>query len=429
MLRPSIFLALLVTAGVLPAAEVSWPGFLGAGVDLAGSDPPVTWSPKENVAWTTELPGVGQSTPVVADGVAYVTQVLGETKESVAVIAIDLADGSEKWRYEAPSSRQEKVSLYVSLSAPSPVVDGNAVYAWFETGDLVAVGHDGEALWSKNVLADLDSFAIRHGLAGSLVQVDDKIFVLIDQEGPSALMAFDKTDGATLWSTPRETTTAWSSPFVITVDGKPQIVTSGAGTIAGYDAADGRELWKIDGVGGNNVPTPLPFADGKFLIGANGGRSGESSAAAAETNGAYEIVATDDGYEAKRLWNTDEATVSFNSPAPHAGYGYWINRVGALWCLDLATGERAYRGRVDCGSCWATPVGVGDRVYLPGRTGKTTVLAAGPDFDELATNTLFEASEDGGPFGGETVYALVVVDDTLLFRTGAKLYLVRDDAE
>lgn len=431
MSRLPVLLPLLASAALAPAADAPpisapWPGFLGGGVAIDEATPPLTWSATENVAWTADLPGVGQSNPVVAGGLAFLTQVLGENKESIAVVAVDLADGTERWRYEAPSARTEKVSLYVSLAAPSPVVIDETLYAFFETGDLVALGFDGKARWKKDLIAEVEPFSIRHGLAGSLLAVDGKLIALFDQEGPSALIALDPADGLILWKTDRETTTAWSSPVAMTVAGEPQIVTSSAGEIAGYDPVDGRELWRIDGVGGNNVPSPMPFADGKFLIGANGGRGGESAVVAAETNGAYEVVPAGDGFEARLLWNTDEATTSFNSPAAHRGHGYWVSRVGAIWCLDLATGERAYRKRVDGGSCWATPLGVGDRLYVPGRRGETTVLAAGPEYEVLANNVLFESAEDAGPFGGPTVYAIAVVGDTLLLRTGDKLFAIRD---
>ena len=94
-----------------------------------------------------------------------------------------------------------------------------------------------------------------------------------------------------------------------------------------------------------------------------------------------------------------------------------------------ATAKPKLDGRLD-ESCWATPLGIGDRIYFFGRTGKTTVIQAGPDFKKLATNRLWEPSgeeesSERPSFGGRTQYGVAAVDDALLVRTGQVLYCVR----
>jgi hypothetical protein len=94
------------------------------------------------------------------------------------------------------------------------------------------------------------------------------------------------------------------------------------------------------------------------------------------------------------LWKTDEAMPSFNSPMVHAGYAYWVNRVGVVYCFDQKTGEKCYTNRTN-GVCWATPVGLGDRIYIFGKDGKTTVIATGPEFKVLAENQLWDPDKVG----------------------------------
>jgi hypothetical protein len=126
----------------------------------------------------------------------------------------------------------------------------------------------------------------------------------------------------------------------------------------------------------------------------------------------------------------------------YAGYAYWVNRSGVVYCFRAETGEHCYTQRIGQ-SCWATPVGVGDRIYFFGKDGATTVLAAGPQFKKLAENMLWDpaqeraaanagATEDteekrrsAAMFAGPVQYGVAVVGSTILIRTGKRLYCVR----
>src|SRR4051794_23854631 len=58
----------LVVLAALPAAVTAdWPQFRGptAQGHADKADPPVTWGPKKNVRWRTEVPGSGWSSPVI----------------------------------------------------------------------------------------------------------------------------------------------------------------------------------------------------------------------------------------------------------------------------------------------------------------------------------------------------------------------------
>ena len=141
-----------------------------------------------------------------------------------------------------------------------------------------------------------------------------------------------------------------------------------------------------------------------------------------------------------------EATPSWASPFLHQGYAYWVNRVGVVYCIDVATGEQKYAQRTKQ-SCWATPIAIGDRIYFFGKEGTTTVLAAGPEFKQLAVNELWPAdappSDNGAPktdetsterkqanamFSGPTQYAAAAVSGSLLIRVGSHVFCIRDTA-
>ena len=425
----SLLLALTLSAGDVP--DVRWPAFLGQGApNVDPAQVPLEWSP-ESVAWQLQTPGYGQSSPVVWGDTAYLTAVEGPNKETNVLFAVDLAAGKLAWRHDAETSMTHKNDVYVSRAAPTPVADADGVYAFFESGDLVAADHAGKVRWTRSLSEDYGKYAGRFMLGGSPTQTDAAVIVLADDEAGGYLIALDKDSGANLWKTDRAGRTAWSSPVVVPFAGKQVVLVSAAGSIDGYDAATGAQYFHDTSVGGNTVATPVTFGDGRFLVGAAPGRRGENTEEAAKSNGAYRLVADDGAIGVKRDWTAQKASPSFGSPIVHDGLAYWVNRVGVVTCLDADTGEQKFEQRLP-ESIWATPLGVGDRVYFFGKDGTTTVLDADGRFDVLATNRLWTAEEKddeggrgGGNFGGRTQYGVAVAGDRLLVRTGDVLYCVR----
>ena len=246
-------------------------------------------------------------------------------------------------------------------------------------------------------------------------------------------MAIRKSDGKNLWKTDRTSRISWSSPAIVTVAGKPELVVSSSGSLDGYDPATGERIWTLENLGGNTATTPIPFGDGWFLVGASPGERGQFASVAPKSNIAVRIVRQDGKLQAENVWTADKALASFASPIVYQGLAYWVNQVGVVFCFDAQTGEKKYNARL-AQSCWATPVGIGDRIYFFGKDGATTVLAAGPAHKQLAENEIWRPedvkieSEDQGAkmFGGPIQYGIAVADGSFLIRTGSILYCVRD---
>ena len=141
--------------GRLQATEPDdvWPTFRGTGDSrTAANDLPLEWSDGENVAWNLDLPGYGQSSPVVWKESIFLTAVEGEFKEKLHLLSVGLSSGEVRWQKTWPSSRREKNTNYVSKAAPTPAVDANRVYAFFESTDLVALDHSGGVLRTGTAL-------------------------------------------------------------------------------------------------------------------------------------------------------------------------------------------------------------------------------------------------------------------------------------
>jgi outer membrane protein assembly factor BamB len=421
---------------------VRWPAFLGAGASgIEANFIPSVWNPSENTRWTAELPGHGQSSPVVWGQLLFVTSVEGPLKDDYHVTCLDVANGKPLWHQRLKNSAPVENSYYVSRSAPTPVVDSDRLVVFFESGDCTAFDHDGGILWSRNLSKELGPFEARFGLGASPCQTDKMVFILVEHDGPSFLIALDKATGETRWKAERSPRQSWSSPAIIMVDDQPQVVISSLGSVDGYAAESGQLLWSFSDVGGNTGVTPIDCGDGQFLIGASPGRQGEHTESARQSNAMMKIVKHGEEFSLQRLWIAAEATPSWASPIVHQGLAYWINRVGVIYCFDASTGDNVYTKRTKQ-SCWATPLALGDRIYFFGKDGLCTVISAGRDFEVIAENSVWqeqdllpdelpsrteESSERqsaNAMFSGPTVYGYAIAGDRLMIRIGKQIFCI-----
>jgi len=236
---------------------------------------------------------------------------------------------------------------------------------------------------------------VRIGLAASLVQTKDTVIVLIDHEGPSYLLAVDKLTGKTKWKTDRFSRQSYASPALLKINQGDQLVCSSSGSVDGYDPATGKLLWTYEEVGGNRACTPISFGDGKFLVSASPGMHDERLADAKKSNFAMQVKRVGEEFQQTILWKTNKAMPSFGSPMVYQGLAYWVNKVGVVYCFDAETGKQVYVKRLGQ-PCWATPLGLGERIYFPGKDGLTTVIAAGREFRILAENELIDGATAAG---------------------------------
>lgn len=449
-MRP-LFLLIALTASMtclagrtIAADDALWPNFLSSpSAEVKAADLPLEWSPEKGVKWKLDLPGYGQSSPIVWGKQIYVTSISGPNKEKCIVTSFDLETGKLLWSQQTDTGMPEENTIYVSRAASSPVADANGVIAFFEGGILIAYSPDGKERWKRNLVADFGETRVKFGLSSSIAQTESSAFIWVEREKDPFVLAIDKATGKDLWKVPGFGKTTWSSPSVVNIAGRSQLVLSAQTLLVGLDAKTGESLWKLEGLFGNTTPSPRPLGEGKLLLGASVGREQGGGGNAAQSNAVVEIKSKTDGkYGVDFVWKSEKATCSFNSPLAHQGCTYHLNAQGVMYCLDIATGKQHYAERIG-ESAWATPIGVEDRVYVFGKSGSYTVLKAGPAFEVLSQGRTWadkepETSSDkgstnlpGGAGGGgpgmnasATQYAAVIVPGKILIRRGGALYCI-----
>lgn len=423
-----------------PTERAVWPAFLGEGSSaIDAGELPISWDASSAMLWEAELPGHGQSSPVVWGDRVFVSSVEGPMKDTWHVLCFDLTTGARLWQHSLVNSLPVESSLYVSRAAPTPVVDAERVVVQFESGDCVALTHAGEPIWQRVLSEEYGAPVNEFGLGASPCQDAQRVFVLMEHDGPSFLLALDKQTGQTVWQVERQSRRSWSSPVLLEIAGQPQVVVSSAGTVDGYDPADGRWLWSFTEVGGNTGVSPRGVGADGVLIGASAGRQGENAEEAKRSNALLRVSRQGDDFEVRRVWSNADASPSWASPIYHQGLAYWINRVGVVTCIDAESGETLYTSRTKQ-SCWATPLAVGERIYLFGKDGLCTVIAAGRKFEVLGESNLWDPealqpeaapqAEESTPerqrsaamFSGPTVYGYAVAEGRFVVRIGHRLF-------
>lgn len=449
--------------------DANWPSFRngGSGSTTVGTAP-AHWTPAgRGIAWRAEIPGYGQSAPVVWGDRVYVTSSDGPWQERQLVHAFELGTGRILWSAEVPATTRVENYFRNSRAAPTSVVDADRVVSFFPSGDVVALDHDGKELWSFPLFRRFGSVENDRAPASSLAQTEELVFALVDHGGPSYLVALRKTDGSVAWKADRgNRVPSWSSPAVTSVDGRELVVVSSADTVEAFAATSGDRLFALDGVEGNRIPS-ASVVDGSIYVGstelAHGGGGARSVAA---SNSRIDLQERDETVEAGIRWRAKRATASYSTPLAFDGYVYFVNKSGILYCLDAETGDELYRHRLG-GPSWTSAIGarLADGtalVYFVLKSGETLVLRPGRTYDEVARNRLWseedeiraaevarrqrasnraptdEAARKDGPeaqlaampeaqlhqmfsYGDPIAYGIALVDGCLLVRAGQEL--------
>lgn len=420
----------LVTIPTAAISEDSWRSFQNAGqVSLAASTTETIIRLSDEIAWTAELTGYGQSSPVVWNGQVYVTSVSGANKGTYHIAAYSLDNGSRLWQVDILNATPQESSNYVSKAAPTPAVDQQGLVCFFEGGNLIALTHDGQKRWERNLVDEYGEIASRHGLSASVEQDETSAFIWVERAEEPFVLAVTKQSGETLWKVDGIGATSWASPRLVPVEERNHLVLSGSGSLVGLDPASGERLWTFTDISGNSTPTPMPLGNNRFLIGATVGRGESDAGNAAASNGVVTISREGDAWKAEYLWRAKRATSSFGSPIAHQGMAYFVNRSGVLYGLDLTTGDERFAERIS-GSCWATPLAIGEQLYVFGRDGKIDIVSnsdtgpsvttwnALPADPEPATESASESDS------GNVLYAVVFCGDRIILRRGDRLFSV-----
>ena len=373
------------------APALQWPGFRGLGSGhTQAKDLPTEWS---KPVWSQRVAGYGQSSPTIWKERVFITSIEGPMKELGFVSCLRLSDGLMLWSRSFELSSQTENSEAVSRGAPTPTLDKERVYAFFESGDLISLDHNGREAWKVDLYSKFGPFKGNHGISSSPLVMDKRGFVLLDHDGPSHLLAFDVATGNELWVVEREPRVSWSTPIASAID-ENELIVSSNGFVEGFGVADGALRWRVEGISGNTIPSPTAFGN-HVLIGRSRGEG-------------LSLVEIAEGGTSKLVWSGNDLPPSgFASPLVLGNSALLLNRAGILSAVALKTGELQWEKRLACGGAWASPITDGQNVWFFGKDGITSVIRLDAEgLSEIAVN---EVESEGGIQGVAAVNASFIV--------------------
>jgi outer membrane protein assembly factor BamB len=368
--------------------QATFRGYMGQGIAYK-KNTPVNWngSTGENIKWKVACSKFGNSSPVIWGDRIFIS---GADEQSRIVSCYNRNTGQLLWEKAAtgiPGSpvTPPRVSDDTGLAAPTMAVDGNRVYAIFATGDIIAFDLQGNKVWGRNLGVPNNHY----GHASSLQVWDNKVVVQYDTNTGGRLLSLNTATGETVWDVSRPVHISWSSPILIDVDGKIEVVTTADPYVMGNDLQTGAEIWKVEA-----------------LMGEVGASAAYGSGLVFSTNEYARLTAVEPKPNATFVWENDEYLSEASSPVCYNGLLYTATSYGVLACYDAKTGEKKFEKEFNNGF-YSSPIVADGKIYLIDLRGVTHILQAD------ATGTVIAE-----PQLGEGGFAVPAFEDGLIYIRG-----------
>jgi outer membrane protein assembly factor BamB len=387
----------------------------------------------------------GHATPILSEGRIFLTAYQEESNE-LTVLALDANTGRILWRNGVTVSQVERTHPLGSPATATPACDGRRVYVFFGSYGLLAFDLNGKKLWEFRA----GPFQDEYGAGSSPILVGDKVILNQDHDVDSFLMAVNAASGKPVWKTPRpDAVRSYSTPVVWSQNGRPELLVAGALELAGYDPADGKKLWWVNGLARIVIPTPVPLEDMVYMASwAPGGdtanritldswpvalskwdtdhdgtlsraeikdpqvlerfyrmdlnqdgvldqhewehhakifREAQNSVLAIKPTGAGELA------KGAVLWKHSRGVPYVATPVIDRGILYMVKEGGIVTKLEVATGNLLQEERVaGLGNYFASPVAGDGKVYFASEPGTVTVLASQPEWNVISSHEFHE---------------------------------------
>ena len=394
-------LLLLLACAVSVSAEdapADWPQWRGPSRD--GMVASSTWPDRLQgdvlqQRWRVEL-GPSYSGPIVGHGKVFTTETLDKKWEIVR--AFDLTNGKQVWeaKWEGSVSVPFFAASNGSWIRATPALDDGRLFVAGMRDVLVCLNaEDGKEIWRVDFVEQLKTPPPAFGFVSSPLVSGDWIYV---QAGAS-LVKLEKRTGRIVWQSLKDAGGMWgsafSSPHLVQVAGRNQLLVQTREKLAGVDPEDGRVLWsqEIEAFRGMNILTPTVY-DSSVFTSSYGGRS-------------QMIRLTENGgdWQAEKAWD-NRLQGYMSTPLVIDGHAYLHMRNQRAACIRLSDGEITWISQ-PYGAYWSL-VGQGQRILALDERGDLLLIQANPqEFQVVDSRKIADAP---------TWAHLAVVGDQLIIR-------------
>ncbi len=367
------------------------------------------------------MPGPSHATPIVWNDSVFVTS--GDADADLLLLCLDLSDGKVRWKQTVALG--DKTKGRNSMTSPSPVTDGHAVWALYGTGDLAAYDFSGKQLWYRSLAKEYGRFSIQWLYGSSPLLYQGRLYIEVLQRGDrggaphdSFLLCIDPQTGKNIWHHLRKTDAeaesqeAYSTPIPIDCAGRTEIVVVGGDYVTSHDALTGEEIWRGGGLRNFNhlgdarqVTTPL-VADGLVIV----------TGAKRNPMLAFRECGTGDVTQSGLVWSYKQYPPDCVTPLFYQGKIFSLDGDRQMMvCLDPKTGAVQWQKPLGTREIFrASPTGADGKIYCLSENATAVVLSAA-DGQVLSTIKMDE---------GQAHATIAVARQRLFVRTAQNLYCI-----
>jgi outer membrane protein assembly factor BamB len=400
-MRRSIFFFSLSLLSIQTALAADWLQFRGSeNRSVNGSAKlPTEFSAEKNVAWKSPLVGKGVSGPIAVGNKIFVTASSGPVvQDRLHVLCFDATSGKRLWHRQFWATGRCFHHPTSANAAPTPASDGERVFAFYSSNDLVCLDLDGNLQWYRGLGLDYPKAGNDVGMSSSPVVAGGAVVVQSESQGDSFAAGLDARTGETLWRENRKPGANWASPALLRdKEGKEVVLLQSSDVLSAHEPRSGKQVWKFES-GCSIIPSTTAIDNRVFL----------------PSKGLTVLEATATSTSPTVAWESSKLGPGNASPVIVGDQVYVLNSAGVLSCGDVKTGDVLWQQRL-AGKFWATPVVAGGHIYCINDAGKSFVVKLGSEKPEEPL-----AAELGEP----VLASPAVSGDALFIRTEKHLWKI-----
>jgi outer membrane protein assembly factor BamB len=408
-------------AAALAGNWPQWRGPTGDGI-CKETNIPAEWSDTKNTVWKLPMPGMGSSTPAIWGDHIFLTSADGD---ELVLLCIS-TEGKDVWKRVLGRGDRRFMRGEGNSASASPSTDGKRVYASVSSGDFACFDFDGKEIWNFNAQERYGKYRIQHGFHNTPVLEGDKLYAVFLHSGGHWIVAFDAATGKEVWKVERQTSAqfenehSYASPLVWHNGKDSYLIVHGNDFTTAHRLSDGGEIWRLGDL--NPAPNKQYHSTLRFVASPVASEdlivvpTAKDWPVVAVKPNARGLIKAGSQYE---QWRRPRGTPDVPCPLVHDGLVYLCGERGDLTCLDAHSGKELYKHTLPRDRYRASPVYADGKVYLISRAGTISVIKAGPKFELLATNKLSD----------DITASLAIADGRIYIRGFKNLYAIAAESK
>lgn len=360
-----------------------WRGPNRNGIASPDQSPPTQWTDDTGILWKTPISGRGHSAPTVVGDFVYIATA-DEAKEIQSVLCLDRTSGKQVWKTDVHkggfNNEGNKGHLRGTKANSTIACDGERLFINFinnSTIHLTALDLKGNILWQKPV----SKYVVHQGYGSSPAVYGPLVISSADNKGGGAIVGFDRKSGEVVWTHKRPVLPNYTSPIILNVMGKDQLLFTGTDLVTSLNPLTGKVNWEVPGATTECVTSVV--SDGKSVVTSGGYPDNHISVVKGDGTG-------------ETVWR-NKTRVYVPSVLVNDGHIYVVTDAGQAQCYKMDTGEMLWEERLRSKFA-ASPILVGDNIFATSMKGKTFIFKASPKgYQAVAQNEVNAADIQSTP--------------------------------